>query len=177
MVKQLSREVRQPPNLALGKSVFNDDIPSLNPTTLGQPLSERLEKTQCIRWISRAKKTYPVNRPRLLCHHNRRGNREAESKNDREPDQPHEHLGEGWLGESSRDAHAAGSSGRTIIAPHVHVIQTRSASTAASNSPQYSCSRMNVSSPSPREVVIVSLSVPRVSQRESRLAWPRCPRA
>jgi hypothetical protein len=34
----------------------------------------------------------------------------------------------------------AGSRVRLITAPHVHVIQTRSASTPLSSSPQYSCS-------------------------------------
>jgi hypothetical protein len=35
----------------------------------------------------------------------------------------------------------AGSSVRLMTAPHVHIIQTRSASSPVSSSPQYSCSR------------------------------------
>jgi len=39
----------------------------------------------------------------------------------------------------------AASRRRSITAPHVHVIQTRSSSTPASSSRQYSCSRMKAS--------------------------------
>src|SRR5215510_12568899 len=87
--EQFGREVRQPLNLALCKSVFDGDVLSLKPTELAQPLSERFEKALGRGRSSRAKKAYPVDRPRLLCYGNERRKREAESENDREPNQPH----------------------------------------------------------------------------------------
>jgi hypothetical protein len=45
---------------------------------------------------------------------------------DREPDQPHGHLGAGWLAGSLADLNygrSAGASDRLIVAPHVHIIR------------------------------------------------------
>jgi hypothetical protein len=64
-------------------------------------------------------------------------------------------LGMG-VGESSKRSQVAGSSILTIIAPHVHVIQTRSCSTAVSNSPQYSWSRMKAWRAGPRLILDVT---------------------
>src|SRR5215510_15390957 len=96
--EQFGRDVRQPLNLVLCKSVFDDDVLSLKPTELAQPLSERFEKPLGLGRSSRAKKAYPVDRPRLLCYGNERCNREAESENDREPDPPQWAPQLGWLG-------------------------------------------------------------------------------
>src|SRR6266581_903418 len=58
---------------------------------------------------------------------------------------------EDGCGSLTEEPQGTGSSTRLITAPHVHVIQTRSGSTASSSSPQYSCSRMKASRASPSE--------------------------
>src|SRR5207245_10084044 len=45
----------------------------------------------------------PVDLPRLLRLHGERRKNKADSENDREPDQPHGHLGGGWLAGSLAD--------------------------------------------------------------------------
>src|SRR4029453_9462434 len=63
---QLGREVGQPVEPTLRKSIVDDNILALNPPELAQPLPERVEVGRRIGRGSRPKKTYPRHPSRRL---------------------------------------------------------------------------------------------------------------
>jgi hypothetical protein len=72
-----------------------------------------IERNECFELLSvRLEVRNHLSIDRGLCLGRERRKREAKSENDREPDQPHEHLGGGWLGGSlaeRRDVHQRGA--------------------------------------------------------------------
>src|SRR5262249_58660316 len=100
---QVSREAGIPRVLALGPSRLQDDVAALDITQVAQPLTEGL-KAVLPKRVGRGARRYVTYSGRLagLLRLGEQRMRQAEHKNDREPDQPHGHLvGEGWR-ESSR---------------------------------------------------------------------------
>jgi hypothetical protein len=63
---QLGRQVGQPVDPTLGKSIVDDNILALNPPELAQPLPERVEQGRPIGWGRHPKETYPRHLARLL---------------------------------------------------------------------------------------------------------------
>jgi len=90
---KVAHEIGQPG--AFGISIFNGEVSSVCVTELVEPLPEGLVS----RWRngSRSKYTDPIDSRRLLSLDGERHKSKADSENEREPDQPHEHLGGGWL--------------------------------------------------------------------------------
>src|SRR5712691_11461239 len=98
MTRFLEFASRQP--TTLGMSVFDDEVLPVFVAELGEPLLEGL----VVRGDNGCRSQYsdPEDSRRWLGLGGER-RREAESKNDREPDQPHGHLSGGWLAGSLAD--------------------------------------------------------------------------
>jgi hypothetical protein len=91
---QLDREVGQPVEPALRKTIVDDNILVLNPPELAQPLPERVEAE--IGRCPRSKVADPGHPSRLLPLGGEWRKREAECEN--EPDQPHARTSVGIAG-------------------------------------------------------------------------------
>jgi hypothetical protein len=92
----LGGEGGKPSEAAISREELDDEIASLCVAEVAQALEEGaiMRGRRCISEV-----TEPWNRWQLLRVARARRENEAESENDREPDQPHEHLVEdGWPG-------------------------------------------------------------------------------
>jgi hypothetical protein len=90
--------------------VLDEDVLALDVTKLAEPLQKRLGR---LRWAGGVTQVAnPIDFPCLLRLGGERRKSQAESENDREPDQPHGHLGEDGLAGSlteRRDANQHGT--------------------------------------------------------------------
>src|SRR5262249_29602923 len=83
---QLCREVGQPVELTLRISIVDDNILTLNPPALTQPLPERVEEGRHIGRGPPPKKTYPRHLPRRLrLGDERRGEKGETARDERSP--------------------------------------------------------------------------------------------
>ena len=96
-VDQLGSQVGDTVDPITERPLLDDEVPSVDPTKLPQPLGQQGPL------VGRGRRrrpgpdeTNPVDLPRLLCVGGERRKREAQRENN-EPDKPHEHLVEdGW---------------------------------------------------------------------------------
>jgi len=98
---QFGRERGEPLGLSLGISVFNRDVAALDVTEVTQSLEEGISQVGGSGHVER-QVAYSSDLGRLLGLGGERGKNETDSENNREPDQPHEHLGGDDWRESSR---------------------------------------------------------------------------
>src|SRR5206468_11040269 len=95
---QLARERGEPVVLSLRVAVRDDQILPRHPATLTERLLERLNLNLLVRCeAAPVQEPDPIDLTCLLRVGGGRRGEEAASENDREPDQPHGHLGGGWL--------------------------------------------------------------------------------
>src|SRR4029434_4488793 len=92
--------------MSFSRSVLESHVLAVAITQLVEPVEQRLHPRGVLPG-SEGEIADPIHLPRLLCLDGERGRREAQRENT-EPDQPHGHLGWGWLAGSLADvAHLA----------------------------------------------------------------------
>jgi len=90
-------ELRKTFDSALSVANLQHERRPFDMAKLPQRPPERLDVRRDNRWSGHRKEPDLSELGRLLRVSRERRKRDAESENDREPDQPHEHLGGGWL--------------------------------------------------------------------------------
>src|SRR4029453_8247737 len=93
---QFAPESGEPFDLPLRISVFDHDVATLDVTEVTQSLTEGIAPLRVTGQVGR-QVAYSSDLGRLLSLRSERRKSEAESENDREPDQRHGHLGGEWL--------------------------------------------------------------------------------
>jgi hypothetical protein len=89
---QFGRESGEPLGLPLGIAVFNHDVAAFDVTEVTQSLEEGLKHVGGSGHVER-QEAYSSDLGRLLGVGGTRRKKDAGGENDREPDQPHGHLG------------------------------------------------------------------------------------
>ena len=94
---EVGHELWQPLGPAIREAMVDDEVLPHPVPALSEPIFQSTNQREYI--LSRRYPRHPdaVHSPRLLRFRGERRKREAESENDREPDQPHGHLDGGWL--------------------------------------------------------------------------------
>src|SRR2546426_2390400 len=100
---QLGQETREKFGPPLRPAIVDSDLLALHVAQLAEALAERIEEMPVHRVRACLEKSHPIEFPRLLGLGRERHRDEADSENDREPDQPHGHLGGGRLAGSLAD--------------------------------------------------------------------------
>src|SRR5262249_51172140 len=89
---QFSGESRKAIELSLRPHLLNDNALSLHVPEIAQSLTERVDTARDNGSRPAAQESYPRDLSRLLRLGRKRRKKNAEKKNNREPDPPHEHL-------------------------------------------------------------------------------------
>src|SRR5207245_5620216 len=98
-VREFGSESGNPLPAALSESAFNRNILSLDVALVPQALLECFQNPMLSSSGTRVQVPDPGYLPRSLCFGAAQRQSKAKGENDREPDQPHGHLGEdGWQG-------------------------------------------------------------------------------
>src|SRR4029453_6944155 len=82
--------------MSFSRSVLESHVLAVAITQLVEPVEQRLHPRGVLPG-SEGEIADPIHLPPLLGLDGERRKNEAENENDREPDQPHGHLGRGWL--------------------------------------------------------------------------------